>query len=102
MRIYSYLIGLCGIIFLLGSCRAYKSSDVSSKTGVSYNVPYNGGLQINRKVKKSPGPGLIAIEGGIFVMCCSFHEDIAYNHDAPNRCVTEASIYIYIYVVSIT
>ncbi|HLR00029.1 MAG TPA: SUMF1/EgtB/PvdO family nonheme iron enzyme [Sphingobacterium sp.] len=94
MRIYSYLIGLCGIIFLLGSCRANKSSDVSSKTGVSYNDPYNGGLQINRKVKESPGPGLIAIEGGTFVMGGSLHEDIAYNHDAPKRRVTVASFYM--------
>src|SRR5690606_5954049 len=71
-----------------------KRSDVSSKTGVAYNDPYNGGLHINRKVKEVPGPGLVAIEGGTFVMGGSLNEDIGYAHDNLRRRVTVASFYI--------
>jgi len=80
---------------LLSSCRsANNRGNASSKTGVSYNDPYNGGLQINRKVKESPGPGLIGIEGGTFVMGGSLNEDLAYSHDNLKRRVTVASFYI--------
>ncbi len=55
---------VCGMF--ITSCK--NRSGVSPKTGVAYNDPYNGGLQINRKVKEGPGPGLVVIEGGTFVM----------------------------------
>ena len=83
-----------GSLFALSSCKSSNRSDVSDKTGVRYNDPYNGGLQINRKVVESPGPGLIAIEGGTFVMGGSLTEDIAYNHDNARRKVTVNSFYI--------
>jgi formylglycine-generating enzyme required for sulfatase activity len=67
---------------------------VSDKTGVKYNDPYNGGLQINRKIKEAPGPGLVAIEGGTFVMGGSLNEDLGYAHDNIKRRVTIASFYI--------
>ena len=85
----SLLLFLCSV--LLSSC---NRSGVSSKTGVPYNDPYNGGLQINRKVKEGPGPGLIAIEGGTFVMGGSLNEDITYAHDNLKRRVTVASFYM--------
>ncbi|HEY0898638.1 MAG TPA: gliding motility lipoprotein GldJ, partial [Sphingobacteriaceae bacterium] len=44
-----------------------KKKGVSSKTGWAYNDKYNGGFQVNDKVKPGPGPGLVAIEGGTFV-----------------------------------
>lgn len=78
---------------LMMSCKS-KSSGVSDKTGVSYNDPYNGGLQINRKIKSTPGPGLIAIEGGTFVMGGSLNEDLGFSHDNIKRRVTVASFYI--------
>jgi len=93
MRRYVYtLLGLllCGL--LVSSCK--NRSGVSSKTGVPYNDPYNGGLQINRKVKEGPGPGLVVIEGGTFVMGGSLNEDIAYAHDNLKRRVTVASFYM--------
>lgn len=77
-------------LFTFFSCKSNRNN-VSEKTGVKYNDPYNGGLQINRKVKESPGPGLIAIEGGTFVMGGSLNEDIAYAHDNLKRRVTVAS-----------
>ncbi|MFA5244868.1 MAG: gliding motility lipoprotein GldJ, partial [Pedobacter sp.] len=52
-------------LLLLGiftSCN--KQTGKSSKTGMAYNNKYNGGFEVNSKVKPGPGPGLIAIEGG--------------------------------------
>lgn len=80
---------------LLTSCKSKSNrSDISAKTGVRYNDPYNGGLQINRKIKETPGPGLIAIEGGTFVMGGSLNEDLSFAHDNIKRRVTVASFYI--------
>jgi len=76
------------------SCKSKNKQEVSSKTGVAYNDPYNGGLQINRQVKEAPGPGLIGIEGGSFVMGGSLNEDIGYSHDNLRRRVTVASFYM--------
>lgn len=83
------LLFFCGISLI--SC---NRNGVSSKTGVPYNDPYNGGLQINRKVKEGPGPGLVVIEGGTFVMGGSLNEDITYAHDNLKRRVTVASFYM--------
>lgn len=98
MRVYKrallLFLGLTVLASLYTSCSKKSRSGVSSKTGVAYNDPHNGGLQINRKVKESPGPGLVAIEGGTFVMGGSLNEDIAYSHDNLKRRVTVASFYI--------
>ncbi|MFZ4262530.1 SUMF1/EgtB/PvdO family nonheme iron enzyme, partial [Sphingobacterium sp. HJSM2_6] len=71
-----------------------QRSNYSSKTGVKYNDPYNGGLQINRQMSESPGPGLIGIEGGTFVMGGSLNEDLGFDYDTDKRRVTVASFYI--------
>ncbi|WP_093365468.1 SUMF1/EgtB/PvdO family nonheme iron enzyme [Sphingobacterium wenxiniae] len=84
-------------VIALSSCsskRSGRGGDVSSKTGVTYNDPHNGGLHINRKIKETPGPGLVAIEGGTFVMGGSLNEDLGYSHDNLRRRVTVASFYI--------
>src|SRR5690606_21317091 len=83
-------------VLVISSCGSKRASrgDVSSKTGVAYNDPHNGGLHINRKVKETPGPGLVAIEGGTFVMGGSLNEDLGYSHDNLKRRVTVASFYI--------
>lgn len=92
--IYTPIIGVIIICFALSSCSKRSRSDVSPKTGVAYNDPYNGGLHINRKVKETPGPGLVPIQGGTFVMGGSLNEDLAYSHDNIKRRVTVASFYI--------
>lgn len=89
---FTYFLALLCCGSLLSSCK--NQSGVSSKTGVAYNDPYNGGLQINRKVKEGPGPGLVVIEGGTFVMGGSLNEDITYAHDNLKRRVTVASFYM--------
>lgn len=74
--------------------KSSKSSSKSSKTGWSYNDKYNGGFQVAPKVKPGPGPGLIAIEGGTFVMGGSLNQDLAYEYDNLRRRVTVASFYM--------
>ncbi|KAA8481653.1 gliding motility-associated lipoprotein GldJ [Arcticibacter tournemirensis] len=75
------------------SCKS-KSSGASSKTGWAYNNKYNGGFSVARKVKPGPGPGLIAIEGGTFVMGGSLNQDLSYEYDNLRRRVTVASFYM--------
>lgn len=90
-------LAICSLI-ALSACskisKSGKSGDVSPKTGVAYNDPNNGGLHINRKVKETPGPGLVAVEGGTFVMGGSLNEDLGYAYDNVKRRVTVASFYI--------
>ena len=93
LRVILPAILITTTIFAVFSCKNNKSG-ASDKTGVKYNDPYNGGLQINRKIKEAPGPGLIAIEGGTFVMGGSLNEDLGYDHDNLKRRVTVASFYI--------
>lgn len=92
-RAIAFSLILLVAVALFTSCRSNRSGR-SAKTGVTYNDPHNGGLQINRKVREAPGPGLIAIEGGSFVMGGSLNEDITYAHDNLKRRVTVASFYI--------
>src|SRR5690554_1469529 len=90
--VFSVLLVSASVGTTFMSCSS--RGNVSDKTGVRYNDPYNGGLQINRKIKEAPGPGLIAIEGGTFVMGGSLNEDLGYSHDNIKRRVTIASFYI--------
>lgn len=96
-RVIPVVVALSSVV-LLGACsklsKSGKNKDLSPKTGVAYNDPNNGGLHINRKVKETPGPGLVAIEGGTFVMGGSLNEDLGYAHDNLKRRVTVASFYI--------
>lgn len=94
MRTVVACVVVLSTIAAFSSCKSKKSKDLSPKTGVAYNDPHNGGLQINRKVKETPGPGLVAIEGGTFVMGGSLNEDLGYAHDNLKRRVTVASFYI--------
>ncbi|HEY0056158.1 MAG TPA: SUMF1/EgtB/PvdO family nonheme iron enzyme [Pedobacter sp.] len=83
-------------LVMLGTtaCNSKKSADKSSKTGWNYNDKYNGGFSVARKVKPGPGPGLIAIEGGTFVMGGSLNQDLAYEYDNLRRRVTVSSFYM--------
>ena len=85
---------LLSALFLSACLFNKKSSNVSSKTGMSYNNKYNGGFQVAPKVKQGPGPGLVAIEGGTFVMGGSLNQDLGYENDNSKRRVTVASFYM--------
>jgi sulfatase modifying factor 1 len=74
-----------------------KSGKVSSsrKTGAAYNIKDRpGSLQVSSKVKPTPGPGLVHIEGGTFVMGGSNIDDIGFDYAAPKRRVTVATFYM--------
>jgi gliding motility-associated lipoprotein GldJ len=68
-----------------------KSSDTSSKTGKSYK---NAGIKVASKIKRGPGPGLIAIEGGTFVIGGSLNQDLGFENDNTRRRVTVNSFYM--------
>ncbi len=84
--------GICALGLLGTSCKS--NNNRSSKTGWAYNDKNNGGFSVASKVKPGPGPGLIAIEGGTFVMGGSMDEDVAYENDNFKRRVTVASFYM--------
>lgn len=94
-RIYViFSVGLFVLGVLATSCKSKKEGGVSSKTGMDYNSKINGGFEVNRKVKAGPGPGLVAIEGGTFVMGGGLNQDLAYDFDNVRRRVTVASFYM--------
>lgn len=87
--------GVLALGILVSSCsKGGKSASGSSKTGWKYNDKYNGGFQVSKKVKPGPGPGLVAIEGGTFVMGGSLSQDLAYEYDNVRRRVTVPSFYM--------
>jgi sulfatase modifying factor 1 len=88
---FAFLLSVSSLI----SCTSKKSA-TSEKTGLAYNRPENGGFQVNNKFKRGPGPGLVEIEGGVFVMSGSAtnvpgQELKDYNH---KRETTVSSFYM--------
>lgn len=69
-KIYFYSLTLLIGSALLSSCGGKKkgTNATSNKTGYAYNKREFGGFQVNNKFKRGPGPGLVEIEGGEFVM----------------------------------
>jgi gliding motility-associated lipoprotein GldJ len=83
------------VLFLGTACKGNKGgTGKSSKTGMKYNDTKSGGFSVAKKVKPGPGPGLIAIEGGTFVLGGSLNQDLAYDYDNVKRRVTVASFYM--------
>ncbi len=66
----------------------------SQKTGIVYNDKSNGGYVRFRQTHPAPGPGLIPIEGGTFVMGGSADEDVAFDYNNVRRRVTVPSFYM--------
>lgn len=84
------------LITSLFSCKSSKVSK-SEKTGWNYNEKAFGGFQVPKDYKRgAPAPGLVEIEGGVFVMGGSAQEVAGqelgnYNH---KREVTVSSFYM--------
>src|SRR6202012_4263121 len=76
---------------LLSGCH---SKEKSQKTGITYNDKTNGGYIKFRQTHPSPGPGLVAIEGGTFVMGGSADQDVTFDYNNVRRRVTVASFYM--------
>ncbi|WP_295800205.1 SUMF1/EgtB/PvdO family nonheme iron enzyme [Mucilaginibacter sp.] len=76
---------------VLSSCSKHQQSD---KTGMAYNDKNNGGYEKFRQTHPSPGPGLIPIEGGTFVVGGSADQDVTYEYNNIKRRVTIPSFYM--------
>ncbi|MDP9078135.1 MAG: SUMF1/EgtB/PvdO family nonheme iron enzyme [Bacteroidota bacterium] len=82
---------LLGIGIVLSSCSKHQQSE---KTGMAYNDKTNGGYERFRQTHPSPGPGLIPIEGGTFVVGGSADQDVTYDYNNVKRRVTIPSFYM--------
>lgn len=96
-KIYVYsILSFFGLALFSSCTKSTRSSSVSEKTGYSYNKRENGGFEVKKNFKRGPGPGLLEIEGGEFIMGGSAVEipgqDLGtYNH---KRQVTVSSFYM--------
>lgn len=76
---------------LISSCSKNQKSE---KTGITYNDKRTGGYERFRQTHPSPGPGLVAIEGGTFVVGGSADQDVTYDYNNVRRRVTVPSFYM--------
>ena len=91
---YLYSLASVALIAALASCKSKVAT--SEKTGLAYNKQEYGGFEVNKKFRRGPGPGLVEIEGGVFVMGgsainVSGQELSNYNH---KRETTVSSFYM--------
>ena len=83
------------VLLVLGALASSCSKkQESTKTGITYNDRKTGGYERFSKTHPTPGPGLVAIEGGTFVMGGSADQDVTYDYDNVRRRVTVASFYM--------
>ncbi|HVV56328.1 MAG TPA: SUMF1/EgtB/PvdO family nonheme iron enzyme [Mucilaginibacter sp.] len=82
---------LLGLGTVLSSC---SKKQESQKTGMTYNDKNNGGFERFKQIHPAPGPGLVPIEGGTFVMGGSADQDVDYEYNNVRRRVTVPSFYM--------
>jgi len=82
---------LLGVGSLISGCSKHAESN---KTGITYNDKKTGGYERFRKTHPTPGPGLVSIEGGTFVMGGSADQDVTYDYNNVKRRVTVPSFYM--------
>ncbi len=93
-NILPVLAAFIALSLAISSCKKSGSAGASRKTGAAYNAKRPGSLQVFKKTKATPGPGLVHIEGGTFVMGGSNIDDIGFDYAAPKRRVTVATFYM--------
>jgi gliding motility-associated lipoprotein GldJ len=86
------VVALICVVAVMSSCSSKHQK--SEKTGITYNDKNTGGYERFRKTHPSPGPGLIPIEGGTFVMGGSADQDVTYDYNNVRRRVTVPSFYM--------
>jgi gliding motility-associated lipoprotein GldJ len=87
---------LLTVAMLLASAAVISSCNkkaVSPTTGWKYNDPKSGGFEVAQSKEQITAPGLIAIEGGTFVMGGTY-EDLMYDWNNMPRRVTVSSFYM--------
>jgi sulfatase modifying factor 1 len=82
---------LMGLGALLSGCSKHQQSQ---KTGIAYNDKTNGGYLRFKQNHPTPGPGLVPIEGGTFVLGGSADQDVVYEYNNIRRRVTVPSFYM--------
>jgi len=82
---------MIGTVALLSSCAKHQQSQ---KTGIPYNNKNYGGYVKFRQTHPAPGPGLVAIEGGTFVLGGSADQDVTYDYNNVRQRVTIPSFYM--------
>ncbi|MFD0793212.1 SUMF1/EgtB/PvdO family nonheme iron enzyme [Mucilaginibacter litoreus] len=80
-----------GLGVMLSSC---SKKEQSQKTGMTYNDRSNGGYLRFKQTHPTPGPGLVPIEGGTFVLGGSADQDVMYEYNNVRRRVTVPSFYM--------
>lgn len=81
---------LLGVAMLTSSC---SNKQRSEKTGIPYN-DRKFGYQKFRQTHPAPGPGLVAIEGGTFVLGGSADQDVTFEYNNVRRRVTIPAFYM--------
>ncbi|MDN3580189.1 SUMF1/EgtB/PvdO family nonheme iron enzyme [Mucilaginibacter flavus] len=76
---------------LVSSC---SKPPQSAKTGLVYNNKSNGGYERYRQTHPAPGPGLVPIEGGTFVLGGSADQDVTFDYNNVRRRVSVPSFYM--------
>ncbi|MEO8887179.1 MAG: SUMF1/EgtB/PvdO family nonheme iron enzyme [Mucilaginibacter sp.] len=87
----STAVALLCVVALLSSCSKRQQSQ---KTGIPYNDKNNGGYVKFRQTHPAPGPGLVAIEGGTFVLGGSADQDVTYEYNNVRSRKTIPSFYM--------
>lgn len=82
---------LLGLGALLSGC---SKPQQSQKTGLKYNDRTNGGYLRFKQTHPTPGPGLVPIEGGTFVLGGSADQDVTYDYNNIRRRVSIPSFYM--------
>ncbi|OCX51260.1 gliding motility lipoprotein GldJ [Mucilaginibacter sp. PPCGB 2223] len=85
------VLPLMMLVLALASC---KNAPKSQKTGMKYNDKTNGGFQVFKKTHPAPGPGLVPIEGGTFVMGGSLDQDVQFDYTFARARVPISSFYM--------
>jgi formylglycine-generating enzyme len=87
-KLITTILLIAGVAFM-ASCR----KEYSRSTGWTYNDPKMGGFEKASSREQITGPGLVAIEGGTFLMGAT-HEDLLYEWNNMPRQVTVASFFM--------
>ncbi|MBS4059547.1 MAG: SUMF1/EgtB/PvdO family nonheme iron enzyme [Bacteroidetes bacterium] len=89
MKKTNIILPLLLAAFIVSSC----SKEVSRSTGWNFNDPKFGGFEVAASQEQKVGPGLVAIEGGTFLMGAA-NEDLLFEWNNIPRRVTVASFYM--------
>ncbi|MDR4987268.1 MAG: SUMF1/EgtB/PvdO family nonheme iron enzyme [Bacteroidales bacterium] len=89
----TYSIVVLGSLFFLSSCNLFQQQEVSRTTGWTLGEEGTGTFTRTQLRHQDPGPGMVFIEGGTFVMGRT-NEDIMYDWNNLPRRVSVASFYM--------